>query len=330
LTNGSRIACYPCTLRSLRAVSIPAAILDEVGFWRLEGAADADVEVQASIRRGMLGFSRPRAVKISTPYMKSGLLYADFQRAWGVDDPDLLVWRAPTALMNPTITRERLERERRLDPLRFAREYAAEFAEDISAFLVGAWVDDAVMVGWHEIPPQQGVANCIAAVDPSGGGNDTFALAIVFLEGEGPERCLVQAVGRAWGGRGQAIDLQGVVGEIASIAQRYGVREVVGDAYAAGWTRQEFERAGLRYAEAKFSRSEAYLEAEPLFAQGRIGILDDPVLHRELKLLERRRRAGGRTVVDHPSGSAYHDDRANALCLAAAHMAHDRAPVLLW
>jgi hypothetical protein len=55
---------------------------------------------------------------------------------------------------------------------------------------------------------------------------------------------------------------------------------------------------------------------ESLFAQGRIAILDNPVLVRELKLLERRPQAGGRTRVDHPSGA--HDDHANALALAAA------------
>jgi hypothetical protein len=218
LTNGSRIVCYPCTLRSLRAVSIPAAVLDEVGFWRLEGQANADTEVQASIRRGMLGFSRPRAVKISTPYMKSGVLYDDFKRAWGVDDPDLLVWKSTSVAMNPTLTAERLERERRLDPLRFAREYEGEFAEDLSAFLVGAWVDDAVMAGRREIPPVEGVVNCLTgAVDAAGGGNDAFTFSAVFPEGEGDDRCLVQAVGRAWGGRGESIDLQAVVGEIASI-----------------------------------------------------------------------------------------------------------------
>jgi hypothetical protein len=323
LTNGSRIACYPCTLRSLRGFSIPAACLDEVGFWRLEGSADADVEIQASLRRGMLGFTHPRVVKISTPYMRSGLLHDDYKRAFGQDDPDLLVWKSTSAQMNPTLTPERLERERRLDPQRFAREYEAEFAEDISTFLPAAWVDQAVMAGVHEIGPQAGVSECTAAVDVSGGGNDAFTLAIVFPEGPPghEERCIVQCVGRSWGGKGQSIDLRAVVGEIATLARKYGVSAVHGDAYAAGWTRQAFEAAGLQYLDAQYSRSEAYLEVEPLFAQNRIGILDDPVLHRELKLLERRPRPGGKTTVDHPSGSAHHDDRANALCLAAAHAA---------
>ena len=107
LTNGLAIVCFPCALRSLRGWSIPVGVMDELAFFRLEGQADADVEVQASIRRGMLNFPRPRLVKISTPYMKGGVLYDDFKKAQ--DHPDLLVWRAPSVLqMNPSLGAESL------------------------------------------------------------------------------------------------------------------------------------------------------------------------------------------------------------------------------
>jgi hypothetical protein len=101
LRNRVTVGTFPCTLRSLRGWSIPVGVLDELAFYRLEGQADSDAEVQASIRRGMLSFPAPRLVKISTPYMKGGVLYDDFRRAWGQDDPDLLVWRAPSTLDEP-------------------------------------------------------------------------------------------------------------------------------------------------------------------------------------------------------------------------------------
>ena len=78
--------------------------------------------------------------------------------------------------------------------------------------------------------------------------------------------------------------------------------------------RQSFERAALAYRDAE-EKSKAYQEMEPLFAQGRIEILDHPQLARELRLLERRPRPGGKVIVDHPSGG--HDDHSNALALAA-------------
>lgn len=88
--------------------------------------------------------------------MKSGVLYEDFKRGFGQDNPDLLVWRASSALMNPTLTVERLERERRLNPDRFAREYEADFTDDLQAFLPGAWVEGAVVSGRRELAPQPG------------------------------------------------------------------------------------------------------------------------------------------------------------------------------
>jgi len=315
LTNRLTIQCFPCTLRSLRGWSIPAGIMDELAFWRLEGQADSDAEVQASIRRGMLAFPSPRLVKISTPYMKSGVAYDDFRAAFGKDDPDRLVWKASSLLMNPSLLSERLERERRLDPSRFSREYEAEFAEDVDAFLPGAWVDAAVRPGRHELPPME-ATTYYAAVDASGGGADAFTLGIVHGEGER----VVQDVMRSWrGSRTEHVDLEGIVGEIVEILQRYGVGRLVGDRYSAGWVRQAFERHNVQYLTPDgLDKSTAYLAAEPAFASGCIDILDHPVMVRELKILEKRPRPGGKTVVDHPSG--HHDDHSNALALAVAWM----------
>lgn len=323
LATGVVVSCFPCTTSSLRGWSIPVAVLDEVGFWRLEGSSDSDVEVQASVRRGMVNFARTKLVKISTPYMKSGVLYEDFTRSFGQDDADVLVWKASSVLMNPSLQAERLERERRLDPVRYAREYEAEFAEDIDCFLPGAWIDGAVVPGRRELPPREGV-RYLAACDCAGGGPDSSALSLVHLEGQDARRRVVQDVMRAWGRAravGVTVDLEGCVQEMARICRNYGCQSIFGDRYAAGWVREAFRRAGLRYREPELGetyldKSLAYTEAEPLFATGQVELLDHPQLVRELKLLERRPQAGGRVRVDHPSGG--HDDLANALALAVA------------
>ena len=54
---GVAVACLLSTLRSVRSWSVPAGVMDELAFFRLEGSADSDAEIQASIRRGMLSFS---------------------------------------------------------------------------------------------------------------------------------------------------------------------------------------------------------------------------------------------------------------------------------
>lgn len=316
LTNRTNIVCFPSTQRSLRGWSIPVAVLDELAYFRLEGQVDSDVEIQASLRRGMLSFPSPRLIKISTPYMKSGVVYEDFQKYFSHDSPDVLVWRASSLVMNPSLKAERLERERRLDPLRYAREYEAEFAEDLEAFLPSAWIEGAIVSGCYQIPPQDRVSY-LAACDPSGGGRDAFTLAIVHLEQAGDERRIVQDMMKGWGGGAKGgVDLAGIVKEIAGLLKPYRLQEICGDKYAGGWVPEAFAREGLRYREAPMDKSAAYLHAEPLFAQGRLAVLDHPQLVRELRILERRPRPGGKTLVDHPHGS--HDDYANALCLAAA------------
>ena len=325
LANGLSISCFPSTLRSLRGWSMPAGVLDELAFFRLEGAADSDAEIQASIRRGMLAFASTRLVKISTPYMKGGVLYDDFVRAYGQDDPDLLVWRAPSTVMNPALRADRLARERRLDPTRFAREYEAAFVDDVAAFLPAAWVDDAVVTGRHELPPHAGV-RYVAGVDPSGGGADAFTLAIVHREDSG------RIVHDVMKGRGRvgtlAPDLADVVREYAAILTRYGCQDVVGDRYAGQWVRQAFREAGIGYRDVDRDRSAYYLEVEPLFSQGRIDLLDHLPLAREWRALERRPRAGGTDRVDHPRGG--HDDHANAVAIAATVADMRAVPFDVW
>lgn len=312
LDNRISINCFPCTLASTRGFSCPAGVLDEVGFFRLEGQADSDAEVQASVRRGMLSFPETRLVKISTPYLKSGILFDDFRRGFGQDDPDLLVWKASSIEMNPGLGAERLERERRLDAGRFAREYEAEWQDDLSAFLPGAWVEEAVVRGRHELPPRENVTY-LAACDPSGGGADHFTFTIVHKERDK----IVQDVLRGFHRVGtQAPDLASCVREIAETLQRYRLREISGDRYSGQWVRQEFERARVRYKDADLDRSRSFLECESLFAQGRIELLDHPQQTREFRMLEKRARPGGRAEVTHPRGGR--DDYANSLALGVA------------
>ena len=314
LVNRVDVVCFPSTMASMRGYSVPAAVLDEVAFFRLEGAADSDVEIQASIRRGMLNFDHPRLVKISTPYMKSGVLWEDFKTAWGRDDPDRLVWRASSVLMNPSLREERLERERRLDPMRFSREYEAEFAADLEAFLPDAWVEAAVVAGRHALPPRSGV-RYVAAVDPSGGGADAFTVSICHAEGDGHTARVVQDVLKGYSRRGGEVNLEAVVSEYSATLAEYDLNTVAGDRYAGNWVREAFKRQGIYYTDAERTKAEAFLEAQPIFAQGRIELLDHDQQTRELKLLEARPRAGGKTIVDHPRGG--HDDYANVIALAA-------------
>ena len=58
------------------------------------------------------------------------------------------------------------------------------------------------------------------------------------------------------------------------------------------------------------------MSAQPLFSQRIVELLDIPKMNGELRRLERRPRAGGRDLVDHPRGGR--DDSANAAVGACA------------
>jgi len=316
LTNRLAILSFPNTKESIRGWSIPRGYMNQIGFWRLEGSANADNEIQTSIRRGMIAFPKTRLMKCSTPYMKSGVLYDDFKGYFGKDNSDVLVWRAPSALMNPALKSSRLEREQRLDPQRFAREYLAEFAEDLDTFIPTAWVEAAIVQGRRELPPVAGVAYA-AGSDTSGLGSgsnaDSFTVSICHSEGDR----VIQDVARGWKkSRGGSVDLAGIVADIARTLKAYNLSEVVGDRYGAQWVVEAFVREGISYRQSDQDKSFYYLAIEPLFAQGHIEILDHAQLERELRSLERRPQPGGKIKVDHPRGM--HDDYSNSLAIAAA------------
>jgi hypothetical protein len=289
--------------------------LDELALWGASGGGEnLDAEVMASIRRGTVGFRKTRICKITTAYLRSGIAYEDWKRSFAQPDPDLLVWTAPSLLMNPSLDPEKLERERRLDPSRFAREYEAIWQDNLSAHLPPEWVDAAVQVGRRELPPREGVA-CVAGYDGSGGVHDASVLSIVHVEGDGGDRRVVQDVLKGWNPRSSG-DLEGVISSAAAILKRYGLDRVFGDKYASQWVVQAFQRHGIKYLDPGIDRSQAFVEAEPLFATSRIDLLDHPVQTREFKALERTMRPGGKAHVTHPRGGT--DDHANACALATA------------
>ena len=190
-------------------------------------------------------------------------------------------------------------------------------------FLAPAIIDAAIPErGRRERAPQAGL-RYLAAVDPAAGGADAFSLAVCHGEGVSLERRIVQDVRRASRFKPSALsDLRGVVEQIVRIATGYGCTEVTGDRFAKGWVREAFAAHGIRCRDAvrpdgrPLTKAEAYLKCEAYFAEGRISFLDDPTQTAELKGLQRRPVPGGRSVVDHRSGT--HDDAANVTASSTA------------
>jgi hypothetical protein len=255
--NRVSIVCFPSTMRSIRGWSIPVAIMDELAFFRWEGAADSDVEIQTSLRRGGINFPRTKLLKISTPYLRSGVLADDFKNHFGSDSQDVLVWKAPSILMNPSLKAERLAREQRLDPVRYDREYNAEFSDDVDAFLNSAWIDHAVSRNIYQRAYQPSL-RYIAAIDQSGLRVDDFVLAIGHMQHE----VFVLDLLKVWRARsGATVDLTAIVSEIVSIARLYECDRVIGDRSAAPWVGSKFADQRFQFVESEQDTTSCYLAA---------------------------------------------------------------------
>jgi len=180
LDNGIIIAIHPASFRSIRGLSVVCCICDEIAFWWTEdGYANPDVEVIRAVRPAMATFDHGKLLLVSSPYTMTGVLYDIWRER--VTDPDVLVWRAPTSMMNPTVPAKFLAREQRRDPENYRREYEAEFTEAVSSFLSSDDIERCVVRHRDELPADQDKYHYVATIDAAFKG-DRFTMAVVHAD----------------------------------------------------------------------------------------------------------------------------------------------------
>jgi hypothetical protein len=305
----TRLEVATASYRTVRGRTLAGAIIDESAFLRADDSALPDKELVRALRPGLLTLHGLLLV-ISSPHRKVGILYDAHRKYFGNDKSDRgLYIQASSRDLNPSLDEQDIAEAMEDDPAAALSEYGGHFRADLQGFLDDETVDGAIVLGRRMLPRSLKCKH-VAFADPSGGRGDAFTLAIAHAEpapdGKSAGRVvldLLQAVPAPF-------DPETVVSSMAETLKSYGLREVTGDQYAGEWVPAAFSRHGITYKPSELTRSEIYLETLPLFSQGRIELLDLPVLRTQLLLLERRTRAGGRDSVDHPRGA--HDDHANA------------------
>jgi hypothetical protein len=310
LSTGVRIEIHTASWRALRGYTVVGSVCDEVCFWRTEDAVNADTEIITALRPAMATVPSAVLVAITTPYSRHGIVWDTFKKHHGPQgDPRILVWSAPSRVMNPSLPESVVTDALELDEPAARAEYLAEWRRDIEQFLSRELVEDAVVKGVLGVPPRLDVAYT-AFVDPSGGSNDSFTIAVAHAEPQrdGQPIVVLDLVSE----RRPPFDAEQTVKEFAAVLQRYRVGIVTGDRYAGEWPAQAFGRHGIAYVPSERSKSELYLEVLPMFSSGRVRLLDHLRLLAQLCGLERRTARSGRDSVDHGPGANQHDDLANA------------------
>ncbi len=303
LKNRVTITIKTNSYRSIRGFTCLAAILEETAFWRSDMTANPDREVVNALRPALGTIPESLLISISTPYSRRGILYDTFKRSFG-QPGRILVWKAPSMTMNPTLDAELVKDALRDDPTAAAAEWECEWRADIEGFLPFEALQACVVTDRTEIPPLHGV-KYTAFIDPSFGGQDSFTLAIAHAELNGRVRILDFMREAKPGFRPEE-----VVREFAALIHSYRCFEVISDRFSREWVKTEFEKWGVRVKYSPKSVSELYLDFLPLVTSRAVELLDNRRLIGQLGNLERRVRGGGRDLVTHFPGQ--HDDLGNA------------------
>jgi hypothetical protein len=256
----------------------------------------------------------------SSPYAKRGELYAAFRRHYGKDDTRVLVWKAPTQIMNPSIDPRIIAEAYETDPEAARAEYAAEFRDDLADFVARETIDAVTMIGRSELPPMPGIAYS-AFCDPSGGVSDAMTLAIGHLD---PSNiCVLDAVLEVR----PPFDPEAAVGQCAALLRRYSIATVTGDKYAGEWPVARFREHGIEFIQSARPKSDLYKGLLSILNARRVELLDIPRLSAQLCGLERRTARSGKDSIDHIPGG--HDDLANAVAGLLVGLDLDRRPPMV-
>jgi hypothetical protein len=322
LANGLQIAVLTGDPKKVRGFTLVAAIVDEIAFFGLdeESSVRSDVELVRAIRPS-LATTNGRLICISSPYARRGYCFSTYQRfhgecrgktanfspAWTT-----LLWKAPSRTMNPTLSGEIVDAAVADDPAAARSEYFGEFRDDVAAYVPRSLIESLVERGRKELLPDRHTSYA-AFCDLSGGRNDDAALAVAHREG----RKVILDLLRVWRAPFNPYE---VIEEMAEELKRnWKLKRVTGDNYSADFTASAFASSGIRYTRSEKPKSKLYLELMPILCSAEIELLDDERLISQLAGLERRTRAGGHDIIDHPPGG--HDDMANvvagvSVCLA--------------
>lgn len=317
LLNGTAIEVGTASFRTTRGYTYVACLCDEIAFWPSEDSAEPDFEILDAIRPGMSTIPNSMLICASSPHARKGALWEAFRRYWGVDGP-VLVWKAATREMNPTVRQSVVDRAIERDAAKAEAEYGGEFRRDIEAF-VSREVVEACVVSGVTVRKFDSRNKYFAFVDPSGGSNDSFTMAIAHRENG---NVILDRVDE----KKPPFSPEATIDEFSSIARSYGIREVMGDRYGGEFPRERFRKCGLSYRVCEKPRSDLYRDLLPLLNSEKIQLLDLPHVTNQIINLERRVYRGGKESIDHAPGS--HDDLANAVAGVAVSIEFTkRAPV---
>ena len=255
LENKCVVSAYPCRPAAVRGLRARVVVLDELAFYRSSENLPIDREMLRAVRP-CLATTGGKLIVLSSPYGQSGSLWDLHRRAYGQDDAStLLVWQASAPEMNPTLSKDYLERMRQDDPDAYRSEVLGEFRAGLAMLLDPDAIADCVSDGVRERAPVDELSY-EAFSDPSGGRRDAFTVGIGHRDGD----VAVLDVLRVWPA---PFNPSSVIAEAAELLKRYRVHRVVSDKYAAEFVVESWRHHEVTFEASPRNRSEIYLDVSP-------------------------------------------------------------------
>jgi hypothetical protein len=323
LKGGVSIEVHVSNYKSVRGRTAGGILCDEICFWQSSESRNPGAAVIAAARPSLTTIPGAPLICASSTYDRSGVAYETFERHYGHNESNVMVWRADTRTMNPSFRQSEIDTAMAKDAMSAGAEYYSQWLSHVSAAYLDDIINSNICRDRKALPPAYGMNYC-GFVDSSGGQHDSMVLAIGHKE---KDRVVLDrlVVAKA------PFSPDAVTAEFAQVLSSYRVNTVIGDRYASQWVVSAFSKHGITYRPSELTKSELYSELTPLLSGGLVELLDDSRLLLELRQLERRPGRNGRgDIIDHRPGGK--DDIANAAagCLVGASRYWADAPSSPW
>lgn len=304
--------------KTTRGIAACAILCDEIAYWNLdESMKETDVKIMKAVRPAMKQFgSLAMLIKLSSPGIKSGVLYNEYQmhRA-GTLPASYEVFKAPSWLMNTILPKEEFVEEWVLDQDGFDTEYRSNFADSLSNFMSPELIDMSIQRNVKFLTPLDSKeVKYFAAIDAAFKA-DRFTFTLVSVR----ENRVTQHVVMGWEGtRKEPVKAHTVAQYIKNIIKNFPVDYVAADQFAFQPLKEIFDQYDVELRENTFTptfKKKIYFNLKKLVHSQQLDLLDHEQQVKELKELIVEQSTTGTIRIGHPQGG--HDDFADSLAVAA-------------
>ena len=303
LKNNMKIISLPCNSTAGRGIPIACLIFDEIAHFYTEGVK-ADEVIFNALRPRQVQFPGCKLIMISTPAAKQGIFFNFFDEGFKV--PGRFTAQAPTLFMNPLVDQKFLEKEKKRDIDNYRREFLAQFAEKVEAFLSYELVENSLKLAGDL--PYKTEFIYYAGIDASGlAGRDKFSLAIAHKQGI---NVYIDKI-ISWNLK----DPDPIMKDIKELAGIYHINRVSIDRYARGWVANALKKIGL-FVNTRPTLAEIYVNVKSLMLGNRLFLPDNKAIKRAFLNTQAYYGRNNALSIAHERNSEGHSDEADAIATA--------------